>query len=121
VSNGEIQQNVGYIEIPLEAIYVLSDKRLGVEFIGGVSTLVLNNNEVFLESNGLRTNLGTSNALNDVSFTTNLGLGLNYKVTEKVKINLEPSFKYQLNAYSNNVGEFKPYYVGLYTGVNYRF
>ncbi|MEP0266732.1 hypothetical protein, partial [Dokdonia sp.] len=28
VSNGEIQQNVGYIEIPLEAVYVLSDKRL---------------------------------------------------------------------------------------------
>ena len=121
VSNGEIQQNVGYIEIPLEAIYVLSDKRLGVELIGGLSTLVLNNNEIFLESNGLRTSLGTSNALNDVSFTTNLGLGLNYKVTEKVKINIEPSLKYQLNAYNNNVGEFKPYYVGLYTGVNYRF
>lgn len=120
-SNGEIQQNVGYIEIPLEAIYVLSDKRLGVELIGGLSTLVLNNNEVFLESNGLRTSLGTSNALNDISFTTNLGLGLNYKVTEKVKINIEPSLKYQLNAYSNSVGEFKPYYVGLYTGVNYRF
>jgi hypothetical protein len=121
VSSGEIQQNVGYIEIPLEAIYVLSDKRLGVELIGGVSTLVLNNNEVFLESNGLRTNLGTSNALNDVSFTTNIGLGLNYKVTEKVKINIEPSLKYQLNAYNNSVGDFKPYYVGLYTGVNYRF
>ncbi|WP_299762019.1 hypothetical protein [uncultured Dokdonia sp.] len=120
-SNGEIQQNVGYIEIPLEAIYVLSDKRLGVELIGGVSTLLLNNNEVFLASNGLRTSLGTSNALNDVSFTTNVGLGLNYKVTEKVKINIEPSLKYQLNAYSNSVGEFKPYYVGLYTGVNYRF
>ncbi len=121
VASGEIQQNVGYIEIPLEAIYVLSDKRLGVEIIGGMSTLVLNNNEVFLESNGLRTNLGTSNALNDVSFTTNLGLGLNYKVTEKVKLNIEPSLKYQLNAYKNSVGEFKPYYVGLYTGVNYRF
>lgn len=121
VSNGEIQQNVGYIEIPLEAVYVLSDKRLGVELIGGVSTLLLNNNEVFLESNGLRTSLGTSNALNDVSFTTNVGLGLNYKLTEKIKVNVEPSLKYQLNAYSNSVGEFKPYYVGIYTGVNYRF
>lgn len=121
VSNGEIQQNVGYIEIPLEAVYVLSDKRLGVELIGGVSTLLLNNNEVFLESNGLRTSLGTSNALNDVSFTTNVGVGLNYKLTEKIKVNVEPSLKYQLNAYSNSVGEFKPYYVGIYTGVNYRF
>lgn len=121
VSNGEIQQNVGYIEIPLEAVYVLSDKRLGVELIGGISTLLLNNNEVFLESNGLRTSLGTSNALNDVSFTTNVGLGLNYKLTEKIKVNVEPSLKYQLNAYSNSVGEFKPYYVGIYTGVNYRF
>jgi len=120
-SNGEIQQNVGYVEIPMEAVYVLSDKKLGIELIGGVSTLVLNNNEVFLESNGLLTNLGTSNALNDISFTTNLGLGLNYKVAENVKINIEPSLKYQLNAYNNNVGEFKPYYVGLYTGVNYRF
>ncbi len=121
VSDGEIQQNVGYIEIPVEAVYVLSDKRLGVEVIGGISTLLLNNNEVFLESEGLRTDLGSANSLNDVSFTTNIGLGLNYKMTEKLKINLEPSLKYQLNAYDNSVGDFKPYFIGLYTGVSYHF
>lgn len=121
VSDGEIQQNVGYIEIPVEAVYVISDKRLGVEFIGGISTLLLNNNEVFLESEGLRTDLGSANSLNDVSFTTNIGLGLNYKMTEKLKLNMEPSLKYQLNAYDSSAGDFKPYFIGLYTGVTYRF
>ncbi|MFT5750539.1 MAG: hypothetical protein ACI828_000118 [Flavobacteriales bacterium] len=121
VSNGSINQRIGYIEIPVEAVYVLSDKRLGIEVIGGVSTLFVNDNEIAIESDGLRTPIGASSSLNDVSFTTNVGIGLNYKVTESVHINMEPTLKYQLNAFDNSAGDFKPYYVGLYTGVSYRF
>lgn len=121
VSNGSINQQIGYIEVPLEAVYVLSNKRLGVEVIGGVSTLFVNDNEIAIESDGLRTPIGASSSLNDVSFTTNIGVGLNYKVTEKIDINMEPTLKYQLNAFEASAGNFKPYYVGLYTGVSYRF
>tara|TARA_R110001632_G_scaffold176500_3_gene296242 strand:- start:861 stop:2387 length:1527 start_codon:yes stop_codon:yes gene_type:complete len=121
VSDGSINQRIGYIEVPVEAVYVISDKRLGVEVIGGVSTLFVNDNEIAIESGGLRTPIGASSSLNDVSFTTNVGVGLNYKVTESVLINLEPSLKYQLNAFDNSAGDFKPYYVGIYTGVSYRF
>lgn len=121
ISNGSINQRIGYIEVPVEAVYVLSDKRLGIEVIGGVSTLFVNDNEIAIESDGLRTPIGASSSLNDVSFTTNVGVGLNYKVTEKVHINMEPTLKYQLNAFDTSAGDFKPYYVGLYTGVSYRF
>lgn len=121
VSNGSINQQIGYIEVPLEAVYVLSNKRLGVEVIGGVSTLFVNDNEIAIEADGLRTPIGASSSLNEVSFTTNIGVGLNYKVTEKVDINMEPTLKYQLNAFEASAGNFKPYYVGLYTGVSYRF
>jgi len=30
-------------------------------------------------------------------------------------------FKYQLNTFSKNDGGFKPYYLGVYTGLNFRF
>lgn len=119
---GELEQRVGYVEVPLEAVYTLSDKRLGLEVIGGVSTLFLNDNEIALEAdNGQRTPLGTSTGANDVSFSTNVGVGVYYKVTDKVQVKMEPSFKYQVNAFDKDVVDFKPYYMGLYTGVSYRF
>ena len=122
IVDGSLQQRLGFVEIPVEAVYVVSDKRLGVQVVGGVSTLLLNNNEVILNAvDGLQSNLGSANGINDVSFTTNIGLGLDYKMTDKLKLNVEPSLKYQLNAFDQSVGDFKPYFVGLYTGVSYRF
>ena len=122
IIDGSLQQRVGFVEIPVEAVYVVSDKRFGVQVVGGLSTLLLNNNEVILNAvDGLQSNLGSANGINDVSFTTNVGLGLDYKMTDKLKLNVEPSLKYQLNAFDESVGEFRPFFVGLYTGVSYRF
>ena len=122
ITNGSLQQRIGFVEIPVEGVYVVSDKRLGIQLVGGISTLLLNNNEVILNAeDGLQSNLGSANGVNDVSFTTNVGLGLDYKMTDKIKFNMEPSLKYQLNAFDESVGDFKPYFIGLYTGVSYRF
>ncbi len=120
-ANGLLQQQLSYLEVPLEAVYVLSDKRVGVSIVGGISTLFLNNNEVVLKSNEFSTNLGTASGVNDVSFTTNIGVGLDYKMTDKVIFNIEPSLKYQLNSFDNTVVDFQPYYIGVYTGVRYKF
>ena len=38
-----------------------------------------------------------------------------------LKFNLEPTFKYQLNAYDNTSGNFNPYIIGVYTGFSYKF
>lgn len=119
--DGSVQQRLNYIEVPVEAVYTVSDKRLGIAVIGGISTLLLNDNEVLLLSDDLNTSLGTSNSANDVSFTTNIGLGLDYKVTEDFKLNLEPALKYQINGFDDSAGEFKPYYLGVYTGISYKF
>lgn len=120
-ANGSLQQQLSYLEVPLEAVYIISDKRVGVSLVGGVSTLFLNNNEVVLSSNDFSTNLGTASGVNDVSFTTNIGIGLDYKMTDKVIFNIEPSLKYQLNSFDNTVVDFQPYYIGVYTGVSYKF
>ncbi|WP_271768477.1 hypothetical protein [Aquimarina algiphila] len=118
---GLINQSIAYIEVPMEMKYSLVDKKFGVNMIGGFSTLFLQDNEVSLEAGDFETSIGEANNLNDLSFTGNIGLGVDYKISDQFEINLEPIFKYQFNAFNNNAGNFKPYYFGVYTGVSFKF
>ncbi|XMO87845.1 hypothetical protein AAFN75_06040 [Algibacter sp. AS12] len=121
-SNASINQALGYIEIPLEIQYTLSDKKLGVNLIGGFSSFFLNNNEIFSEEqNGTRTYLGEASNINNTSYSANLGMGLNYKVTKTFDLNLEPIFKYQFNTFNNTSGNFSPFFIGVYTGFSIKF
>ncbi len=119
--NGSMIQQFGYLEIPLELNYALLDKDFGISLVGGFSSLFLTNNAVLLEADGLNTEIGEANNINDVNFSSNIGFGLNYKFTPKIKLNIEPVFKYQLNTFSNSAGDFKPFSVGIYSGFNFKF
>lgn len=118
---GTLNQRMGYIEVPLEVSYKLFSKRFGVDVIGGVSTLFLNQNEVFLKSTGFNMKIGVANNLNTVHFSTNIGLGLKYSFLKRFDARIEPLFKYQLNPYSSGAGNFKPYVFGIYSGISYHF
>lgn len=118
---GTMGQQFGYLEVPLELNYALLDRKFGVNIIGGVSSLFLTDNSVVLESNGQTTDVGEANNINSVNFSTNFGLGLNYKFTPKLKFNVEPVFKYQLNTFSNASGNFNPYSLGVYSGFSLKF
>ena len=114
-------QSINYYEVPLELQYSVIDSRFGVNLIGGVSTLFLGNNEISVKSDNFSSVLGEANNLTSVSFSTNVGLGLNYKLSKKFIFNVEPMFKYQLNPYSDSSVDFKPYYLGVYSGLSYKF
>lgn len=121
-SNTSINQDMGYIEVPLEIQYALTNKKLGVNLIGGFSSFFLNKNEIFSEvAGGSRTLLGEANNINNVSYSANFGVGLNYKVSKKIDLNFEPMFKYQINTFNNTSGNFKPYFIGVYTGFAIKF
>jgi hypothetical protein len=121
-TNSSINQSFGYIEVPLEIQYTFVDTRLGVNVIGGFSSFFLDNNELYSETNnGRRTYLGEANNINDVSYSANLGLGLNYRFSKKIDFNLEPTFKYQFNTFSNTSGDFTPFFIGVYTGFAIKF
>ena len=89
--------------------------------IGGFSTLFLGNNEVVVNDGDFRTVLGEANNLNTVSFSTNIGLGFNYNLSKRLTLNVEPMFKYQLNPYTNSSANFRPYYLGVFSGVSFKF
>lgn len=119
---GSMQQQTGYIEIPLEMSYALVNKKFGIDVIGGFSTLFLNQNNVsVISSTGMSTKVGEAQNLNDLHFSTNVGVGFKYKFWDSFQASFEPTFKYQVNAYSRDAGNFKPYFIGLYSGVSFSF
>ncbi len=119
--SGVMAQQLGYLEVPVELSYALVNKRFGVQVIGGVSSLFLVDNEVDLTSGSLTTQIGEANNVNDLNFSANFGLGLGYQFSSKLRLNIEPVFKYQLNTFSNVDGTFNPYTVGVYSGLSFKF
>jgi len=120
-TNGALNQKMGYIEVPLEISYKILDRKFSLEVIGGMSTLFLDENEISLVSANQEMVIGEAKNLNDIHLSSNIGLGFNYKFSKAFEANMEPMFKYQINTYSSNAGDFKPYFFGLYTGIRYRF
>ncbi|KOS07134.1 hypothetical protein AM493_14615 [Flavobacterium akiainvivens] len=120
--NGSMVQSTGYIEVPVEMEYALLNKKFGINVIGGFSTLFLNDNIVSVVSDqGLSTNVGEAQNLNNVSFSTNLGIGFKYRFFKQFEASFEPTFKYQVNTYTRDSGNFRPYFIGLYTGISFSF
>ncbi len=117
---GIMAQQLGYLEVPIELNYALLDNKFGINLIGGLSSLFLMDNAVTLTSGELIAEMGEANNVNKVNFSTNVGFGLNYKFTPKIQFNVEPVFKYQLNTFSETSGNFKPFTIGIYSGLNFR-
>jgi hypothetical protein len=120
-TTGEIDQRFGFIEVPLELEYRLLDKTFGINVIGGFSTLFLNENEIYAAIDGASTLIGEANNINSTSFSANFGLGLDYSLSKQWNINLEPQFKYQINTFNNTTGDFRPFFIGVYTGLSFKF
>jgi hypothetical protein len=122
VNQGYLNQKIGYIEIPVEVNYKLIDKKFGINLNAGISTLVLNENIVSVVSDtNFKMVLGEANNLNKFHVSSNVGVGFNYKFMKSFQINVEPKLKYQINTFNSNDGNFKPYFIGIYSGISYHF
>ena len=120
-NKGSLNQVFGYVEIPVEIKYSVTDGKLGVNLVGGFSTLLLNRDEVFIETGSFSQSLGSSNNLRSINFSGNIGVDVDYSIKKNLFINISPMFKMQTNTFSKNSGSVQPYYLGVYTGLNYKF
>lgn len=118
VTNSDFKQNFEYLEIPLFIRYQLVKRKINVGIMGGVSTNVLVGNDVYMQDK----RIGETKDMNRVNYSSSLGVGFGYQLTGKIQLQVEPRFKYFLNSLNNNDDvTFKPYTIGVYTGVSYRF
>lgn len=118
---GRMLQQFGYLEVPIELQYALIDRQWGLNLIGGMSSLFLIDNSVSLDSNGTSTEIGEASNMNALNFSTNLGLGVYYQLNPRWQLQLQPMVKMHLNTFNETAGSFRPYTVGVYSGMSFRF
>lgn len=118
---GNLNQRIQYVEVPLELSYAILYKKFGVAIKGGMSTLFLTENEVSIKAPDGNMQIGKASNLNDVHFSSNVGLGFSYNFMKNFQLNLEPTLKYQINTFNKNSEDFTPYVIGVNTGISYKF
>lgn len=120
--NNSLKQNFSYLELPFVVRYKLIDRSLDLNVIGGISYNFLVNNSVYTINDGNRYPIGKTEGLNIMTFSSSLGMGMEYSFTKSFSLNLEPTFRYYLNPF-NGLQEtnIHPYSFGIFTGVSYKF
>ncbi|APZ45778.1 hypothetical protein BW723_05465 [Polaribacter reichenbachii] len=118
---GNLTQNYGYLEIPVEVKYNLStNDKFETQIVTGFSSLFLNKNSVNLNTETISKTLEANN-LNNINFSGNLGLDFNYLFDKNWSLNINPMLKMQLNTFNKNSNGFAPFNLGFYTGIQYNF
>lgn len=120
-SETSLTHELGFLEIPMEASYQVINKKIGVSLIGGMSTLLVNENRILGDFQGETYRIGSANNVNSTSFSANFGMGFNYQFTKKIKFHIEPNLRYQINTFDSATTNFKPYMIGVFSGIKFEF
>ena len=120
--NNSLFQNFSYLEMPVIFRYKLIDKSIDFNLIGGLSYNLLVSNSVHTVIDGNKYNVGKTAGLNPFMVSSSLGMGMEYNISEKISLNLEPTFRYFINPF-NNIQSFgsHPYSFGVFSGLSYKF
>jgi opacity protein-like surface antigen len=120
--DNSLRQSFNYLELPVVVRYKVVDKTLDFNIIGGVSSNVLVSNTVSAGSTGNKHKIGGTDGLNMLTFSSSLGMGMEYNLSEKLSMNLEPVFRYYINPFGAIPGmNIHPYSFGVFSGISYRF
>ncbi|SMO73042.1 Outer membrane protein beta-barrel domain-containing protein [Saccharicrinis carchari] len=117
-----VQQELDYIEVPLLLRYNLIDNLVGLSVSGGMSANFLIDNNAYRVENSSKDRIGETQGINEISYSAIFGMGLRTPIFKSLDFNLEPRLRYFMNSVSDSPGSsYKPYSIGIYTGVSYRF
>jgi hypothetical protein len=120
--NNTMRQSFSYLELPFFLRYKLIDKTVDLNLIGGLSYNMLLDNSVYTVIDGNKYMIGTTQGMSIFSISSSVGMGMEYKFSEKLSLNLEPTFRYYLNTFENVYGSsFHPYSFGIFSGISYKF
>ena len=122
VNSGEVIQNFEYLEIPLVLRYRLIDRKIGLNFLGGLSTNLLVGSNTYYNEDGNKEKIGETTDIKPFNYSSIMGIGIDYAISKHLNINLEPTFRYYLNSINESsfIGSH-PYSLGVFTGVRYSF
>ncbi len=122
ITEGEFSQVFEFVEVPLYLRYSLIDATFGVEILGGLNAGIVTGNKVYMKNQYGNQNIGRTRDISTVNFSGTVGLGVNYGLGKNISLAVEPRFSYYLNSINQNPDvSFRPYRIGVYTGLYYEF
>lgn len=117
-----IRQQLEYLEIPLIARYFILDQKTKLSVAAGMSTNILIGNQALLDSGKETRSIGETEGIRNMSYSAQLGLGVQYPMLKHLSISVEPRVRYFLSPVNNSGNhEYRPYLFGIYTGLAYKF
>jgi hypothetical protein len=117
-----IQQNFSYLELPVVLRYKLIDKAIDLNMTGGFSYNMLVGNSVYTVVDGTKYTFGETKGLNSFMVSSSIGMGMEYSFSNKLSLNLEPTFRYYLNPFTGaSSSSVHPYSFGIFSGLSYKF
>jgi hypothetical protein len=120
--NNTILQSFSYLELPLILRYKFVDRTIDLNLIGGFSYNMLLGNDVYANLDGGKYPIGKTEGLSPISISSSIGMGVEYSFSKSFSLNLEPTFRYYLNPFTELAGStMHPYSFGIFSGVSYKF
>lgn len=118
----DIEQVFNTVDIPFALRYRFFDRKLRLSVAGGFSGNIVVDNKVYMIKGNEKEYVGSTEDIRRFNLSTDLGIGIEYPISQNIKIMLEPGFKYYLQSLSQNSQiNFKPYMFSLATGIGIEF
>jgi len=122
ITNGEFSQVFEFVEIPLSLRYSVLDKKFGIELVGGVNAGFVVGNAAYINNDFGNQKIGSTQDISKLNFSGIIGVGMNYALGKHVSLALEPRLNYYLSSINSNPDvTYRPYRIGVFTGVYYEF
>lgn len=122
LTSGEFSQVFDLLEIPLYLRYSLIDTKFGLDLLGGLNAGFVAGNNVFMKNSYGLQNVGKTQDISPVNFSGTLGVGFSWEVSSHLSLSMEPRINYYLNSINTHPEiDFRPYRVGVFTGLYYEF
>jgi hypothetical protein len=120
--DNSLRQNFSYLELPFVLKYKIIDKGVDFNIIGGISSNLLVSNSVYATLNNGKYPVGKTEGMNTITFSSSLGMGMEYSLSKNFSFNLEPTLRYYLNPFNEVSGiKIHPYSFGIFSGLSYKF
>ncbi len=117
----QLRQNFEYLEIPLMVRYKLIDRKLDFNILGGMSYNFLVGNQTWaMNESGSKVLIGSTEGINHLLLSSSLGMSMQYELSERFSLNLEPHVRYYLNT-GGDLGSGNPYSFGVFSGMHFKF
>ncbi len=122
VTEGEFSQVFDFIEIPLLLRFRILDTKFGIELVGGLNTGIVVGNNAYIDNSYGVQNVGSTQDISEINLSGAAGVGMSYALGKHISVAVEPRLNYYFNSINSNPEvDFRPYRIGIYTGVYYAF